>query len=524
MNTNIYLPCDTTANAKGANQIASLIEQIAEKNSININIVRNSSRGLYWLEPLIEIDSPLGRIGFGPVMEADVEELFKQQFYQDKQQHPLCLGLIEEIPFLKNQQRLTFSRAGKTNPLSLDDYKNHNGFKGLEKSLTMTAQQIVDEIKNSGLRGRGGAAFPTGIKWQTVLDTTAEQKYIICNADEGDSGTFSDRMILEGDPFSLIEGMCIAGLAVGASQAYIYIRSEYPLAYDIFSQAISLAQRAGYLGDNICGSDNSFHIELRMGAGSYVCGEETALMESIEGKRGMVRVKPPLPAIAGLFDQPTVINNVISLASVPIILHRGANFYQQYGMGRSRGTLAFQLAGNIKHSGLVELAFGYTLRQLIENFGQGSRNGIKLQAIQIGGPLGAYLPESLWDIELDYEIFSKAGAALGHGGIVAFDDSVNMIDMAHYAMEFCALESCGKCTPCRIGSIRGVELINKLRSPEMTLIENQSKKQELLVLLDDLCDTLENGSLCAMGGMTPYPVRSAIKYFNLEKSVESTDS
>lgn len=508
MSINIYVPRDTTANAKGANKIAALIEQKAQQLGVEINLIRNSSRGLYWLEPLVEVNSDNGRVAFGPVTEADINSLFEQKFYQANQSHPLCMGLTEEIPYLKNQQRLTFARAGITDPLSIRDYIAHDGFKGLLVALTLDSQQIVNEIKVSGLRGRGGAAFPTGIKWQTVLDAPADQKYIVCNADEGDSGTFSDRMIIEGDPFVLIEGMCIAGLSVGATQGYIYVRSEYPLACEIFNQAITLAMEAGYLGDNICGSGKGFNLELRMGAGAYICGEETSLLESLEGKRGMVRVKPPLPAIEGLFGKPTVVNNVISLASVPIIMHKGAAYYENCGMGRSRGTLPLQLAGNIKQAGLVELAFGTTLRQVVEEYGLGTRSGKPMRAIQVGGPLGAYLPESLWDLPLDYEAFAEKGAVLGHGGIVVFDDTVNMTGMARYAMEFCAIESCGKCTPCRIGSTRGVELIDKLCDPQ----QKQSRDADL-VLLDDLCDTMEDGSLCAMGGMTPFPVRSAIKYF-----------
>ena len=508
MSINIYVPRDTTANARGANKIAELIERIALSRGVDITLVRTSSRGLYWLEPLVEVETDAGRIGFGPVSDVDVVSLFDSNFYIGQTDHHLYLGLVEDIAYLKNQQRLTFARAGITNPLDIEDYKTNDGFKGLEKALTMSAQEIIDQVKTSGLRGRGGAAFPTGIKWQTVADAPAEQKYIVCNADEGDSGTFSDRMIMEGDPLVLIEGMCIAALAVGATQGYIYTRSEYPLACDIFNYAIALARDAGYLGENICGSGKIFNLELRVGAGAYICGEETAMLESLEGKRGMVRVKPPLPAIEGLFGQPTVVNNVISLASVPIILDKGGDYYKDYGMGRSLGTLPLQLAGNIKHPGLVELAFGTTLRQVVEDFGGGTRTGKPMKAIQVGGPLGAYLPESLWDLPLEYESFAEAGAVLGHGGIVVFDDTINMTDMARYAMEFCAIESCGKCTPCRVGSTRGVELIDKLRDPD-----EKEQRQAHLQLLDDLCDTLEDGSLCAMGGMTPFPVRSAIKYF-----------
>jgi formate dehydrogenase iron-sulfur subunit len=369
----------------------------------------------------------------------------------------------------------------------------------------MAPAEIVQEVADSGLRGRGGAAFPTGIKWKTVLGATAAQKYIVCNADEGDSGTFSDRMVMEDDPFLLIEGMTIAGLAVGATYGYIYVRSEYPHAIAALNEAIATATTRGFLGDNILGFGKAFQLEVRMGAGAYVCGEETALLESLEGKRGIVRAKPPLPALQGLFGQPTVINNVITLASVPIVLARGAAFYKNFGQGRSLGTLPMQLAGNVRYGGLVEKAFGVTLRELLYDFGGGSASGRPIRAVQVGGPLGPYLPVSLLDTPLDYEALAAVGGTLGHGGIVAFDDTVDMARQARYSMEFCAIESCGKCTPCRIGSTRGVEVIDKI-------VAGEGREQQIH-LLRDLCDTMVNGSLCAMGSMTPLPVLSALNHF-----------
>lgn len=449
----VYLPRDAAALAMDADAVALAIEQEARRRNLTIRLVRNGSRGMLWLEPLAEIVTPSGRIAYGPVQVEDVASLFEADWLRGGA-HPLNLGLTEEIPYLKNQQRLTFSRAGITDPLSTDDYLAHEGLQGLRRALTMTPEQIVEEITTSGLRGRGGAAFPTGIKWKTVLTTPAPQKYIVCNADEGDSGTFSDRLIMEGDPFALIEGMTIAGLAVGATYGYIYVRSEYPQSIDTLNAAIARARDAGWLGDDIQGSGKRFDLEVRKGAGAYICGEETSLLESLEGKRGVVRAKPPLPAISGLFGQPTVINNLISLATVPVILARGAAYYRDYGMGRSQGTLPFQLAGNLKHGGLVEVAFGITLRELLYDYGGGSASGRPLRAVQVGGPLGAYLPESQWDVPLDYEAYVKISAMVGHGGIVAFDDTVDMSRMARYAMEFCAIESCGKCTPCRIGADR----------------------------------------------------------------------
>jgi formate dehydrogenase iron-sulfur subunit len=409
--------------------------------------------------------------------------------------HALRLGVTDEIPWLKRQTRLTFARCGITDPLSIEDYAAHDGFRGLQRALSLSPQQMVDEVTQSGLRGRGGAGFPTGIKWQTVLREHADQKYIVCNADEGDSGTYADRMIMEGDPFVLIEGMAIAGIAVGATLGYIYVRSEYPHAFRTLNRAIEIARKHGYLGTNVAGSGKSFDLEARLGAGAYICGEETSLLESLEGKRGQIRFKPPLPAIQGLFGKPTVMNNVISLATVPIVLD----------MGKSRGTLTIQLAGNIKYGGLVEKAFGLTLREAIYDFGGGTASGRPLRAVQVGGPLGAYFPESLLDTPLDYEAFTAQKGLVGHGGIVVFDDTIDLARQARFPMEFCAIESCGKCTPCRVGSTRGVEVIDRI-------VANQNREGNL-ELLDDLCELMLDGSLCALGGLTPYPVLSAIRHF-----------
>ena len=504
MSFTIYVPCDSSAISLGADRIATAIAKEAKKRNIVIKLIRNGSRGLFWLEPLVEVETSKGRIAYGPVRITDITSLFNANFLEGGE-HALSLGLTEELDYLKKQQRLTFARIGKTDPVSLDDYLQNDGYKGLTNALNQSQAEIVTAVTDSGLRGRGGAAFPTGIKWNTVLNTPSEQKYIICNADEGDSGTFSDRMVMEGDPFVLIEGMTIAGIAVGANQGYIYLRVEYPHAHIALNTAIEKAYQAGYLGDNIQGSGKAFNLEVRLGAGAYICGEETSLMESLEGKRGLVRFKPPLPAISGLFGKPTVVNNVISLASVPIILDKGGNFYRDFGMGRSRGTLPLQLAGNIKHAGLVELAFGMTLRELLYDFGGGSATGRPIKAVQVGGPLGAYLPESQFDTPLDYEAFSANWTVLGHGGVVAFDDTANMAELARYNMEFCAIESCGKCTPCRIGSTRGYEVIDNI-------IAGQDLGKNV-PLLRDLCNTLLNGSLCALGGMTPYPVLSALNHF-----------
>jgi formate dehydrogenase iron-sulfur subunit len=459
---------------------------------------------MFWLEPLVEVETSSGRIAYGPVSAAAIPELLERGLLEGKS-HPLCLGPTEEISYLKRQERLTFARCGTTDPLSLSDYLTYDGFRGLEHAFTLSPDAIVEAVVDSGLRGRGGAGFPTGIKWRTVLQAGSDQKYIVCNADEGDSGTFADRMIMEGDPFVLIEGMIIAGVAVGADKGYIYVRSEYPHAFRTLQRAVMIARENAYLGYNIRDSGKSFDVEVRLGAGAYICGEETSLLESLEGKRGQIRYKPPLPAIEGLFGKPTVVNNVISLATVPIILDKGAAFYREFGMGRSRGTLTIQLAGNVKHGGLIEKAFGLTLREAIYDFGGGTASGRPVRAVQVGGPLGAYFPESLLDIPLDYEAFTAKRGLLGHGGIVVFDDTVDLAKQARFAMEFCAIESCGKCTPCRIGSTRGVEVIDRI-------IGNQDRTRNLEVL-DDLCELMLDGSLCALGGLTPYPVLSAIRHF-----------
>jgi formate dehydrogenase iron-sulfur subunit len=500
----VYVPRDSSALSVGAEAVAQAIARTAGARGDSIRLVRNGSRGLFWLEPLVEVALPSGRVAYGPVAQEDVEGLFAAGFLHGGP-HRLLLGPTERISYLEKQERLTFARVGIIDPVGVVDYEAHGGWSGLRNALQRTGAEIVEAVIQSGLRGRGGAAFPAGIKWRTVLGAPGGQKYVVCNADEGDSGTFSDRMIMEGDPFVLIEGMTIAALATGANAGYVYIRSEYPDAERTFQAAIDAARAAGYLGPDILGSGRGFELELRRGAGAYICGEETAMLESLEGKRGMVRFKPPLPALQGLFGKPTVINNVITFASVPIILDKGAKYYADYGMGRSRGTLPFQLAGNIKHGGLVERAFGITLRELLYDYGGGAASGRPIRAVQVGGPLGAYLPESQFDTPLDYEAFTALGAMIGHGGVVVFDDTVDMARMARYAMEFCAIESCGKCTPCRIGSTRGVEVIDRVLAGQ--------QREANVELLRDLCETMLHGSLCALGGMTPFPVVSALQHF-----------
>ncbi|KZK81578.1 NADP-reducing hydrogenase subunit HndC [Pseudovibrio sp. Ad13] len=500
----LYVPCDAAALAVGADRVAETLAEELRARGVDATIIRNGSRGMHWLEPLVEIETEQGRIAYGPVKPSDVAGLLDAGLL-DGGDHPLCHGLTEEMPYLKRQTRLTFSRCGITDPLSLEHYEMHHGFLGLKRALEMTPAEIVQDVTDSGLRGRGGAGFPTGIKWNTVLKAQGAQKYIVCNADEGDSGTFSDRMIMEGDPFVLIEGMTIAGIAVGATKGYIYTRSEYPHAVAIMQDAIKIARKAGILGASVMGSDHAFDMEVREGAGAYVCGEETSLLNSLEGKRGIVRAKPPLPAIEGLFGCPTVVNNVMSLASVPIIMDRGARFYRDYGVGYSHGTIPIQLTGNIKNSGLFETAFGLTLNELIYDIGGGTLSGRPVKAVQVGGPLGAYFPPSLFDTIFDYEAFIERNGMIGHAGIVVFDDTVDMLKQARFAMEFCAIESCGKCTPCRIGSVRGVEVLDRIAEGD--------QPEQQVELLTDLCDTMKMGSLCALGGFAPYPVMSSLTHF-----------
>ena len=512
-----WIPRDAAALAAGADELADALGAAAAERGVAPKLVRNGSRGLLWLEPLLEVATPAGRVAFGPVQAEDVADLVGRGLLDVSTAlvglpealvtHPLHLGLTEALPYFAKQQRITFARVGITDPLSLDDYAALGGWAGLDKALTMAPSAVVGAVVESGLRGRGGAAFPAGIKWKTVAAAEGARKAIVCNADEGDSGTFSDRMLMEGDPYTLIEGMAIAAVAVGATYGVIYIRSEYPHAEAALREAIARATAAGHIGAALRGRGPAFRLDVRRGAGSYVCGEETALLESIEGRRGIVRAKPPLPAIHGLFGWPTVINNVITLASVPRILADGAPAYHAFGAGRSRGTLPFQLAGNLKQGGLVELPFGVTLRELLFDFGGGSHSGRPIKAVQMGGPLGAYVPESQWDVPIDYEAYAAVGATVGHGGIVAHDDTADLAGLARYAFEFCAIESCGKCTPCRIGSTRGAEVVERLVAAPISLKGAQEE------LLRDLCDTMVAGSLCAMGGMTPFPVLSALDHY-----------
>ena len=494
--TRIFVPADSAALALGADEVAAAVAAEAKRQGVEVGLVRNGSRGMHWLEPLVEVQTATGRVGYGPVAPGDVPGLFAAGWLEGGA-HALRIGDPAQHPFMARQQRWTFARCGIIDPVSWDDYTAHGGGQGLARARELGPAATIAAITASGLRGRGGAGFPAGIKWRTVHDASGDTKYVVCNADEGDSGTFADRMVMEGDPFSLLEGMVICGLAVGARKGFIYIRSEYPRAIAVLEHALVVARANGLLDD--CA------IELRIGAGSYVCGEETALLESLEGKRGQVRAKPPLPAHRGLFGKPTVVNNVLTLATVPEILVRGPEAYAALGSGRSRGTLPWQLAGNIKHGGLFEAPFGMSVGEMVDEVGGGTATGRPLRAVQVGGPLGAYFPRALLDTPLDYEAFAARDGLVGHGGIVVFDERVDMARQARFAMEFCAAESCGKCTPCRVGSVRGMEVIDKILAGR--------EVDANLALLEDLCNTLKLGSLCALGGFVPYPVLSAVRHF-----------
>ena len=493
----VYVPGDAAAVSVGADKVAALLSTIPD-----LTVLRNGSRGLLWAEPLVEVVTTKGRVGYPNFTLEDSRAVADHGFevLGDR-----SIGLVEEHPWLAGQRRVTCARVGIVDPTSITDYAAHGGWAGLRRALELDPAEVVAEVTVSGVRGRGGAGFPAGIKWKTVLEQTSDQKFVCCNFDEGDSGTFADRMVVEGDPFTLIEGMTIAAYAVGATEGYVYVRSEYPHAIATLRRAIDTSYTNGYLGSDILGSGLRFDLHVRVGAGAYICGEESSMLDSLEGKRGEVRAKPPIPAISGLFGQPTVVNNVLTLCTIPMILADGGTAYAELGTGRSRGTQVFQLAGNVARGGLVEAPFGISLGELVNGYGGGTRSGRPVRAVQLGGPLGAYVPPDQFDVAMDYEALAAVDAMLGHGGIVVFDDTVEMAKMARFAMEFCAAESCGKCTPCRIGSVRGVETIDRIIAGE-DIHAN-------LVLLNDLCDTMTKGSLCAMGGLTPMPVQSALRHW-----------
>jgi formate dehydrogenase iron-sulfur subunit len=489
MAVTLYLSNDTSARAAGTDRLAAAWAELPD-----LRIVRTSTRGAFFLEPLVERDGPHGRLLWPRAKPDDLSRIRAGSG-----------GIsISDIPFLSQQQRSVFARFGTMSPLSLEEYRAKGGWRGWERATGLSSEAVIAEMKHSGLRGRGGAAFPVWHKWDIARRTSADQKYVVANADEGDAGTYCDRMIMEGEPFRLIEGMLICAKAIGADRGYIYCRWEYPAAAAAMHAAIAHVERAGLLRID----DHPFRLEVFRGAGSYVCGEETALLSSLEGGRGMVKVRPPYPAVAGLYGKPTVVSNVLTFGTVVEIMARGAEWHASVGTERSKGMIALQLGGRIKQPGLIEIPFGATLAEVLDRFGGGMVEGSRFKAVQVGGPLGSLFPEAQLDIPLCFDTFNEAGAVLGHGGVVVFDDRTDMVELARHYMTFTADESCGKCAPCRIGSIRARELLER--------IEQGHGTTEDLALLADLGDTMKATSLCAHGGRAPYPVLTAIEHFGDE--------
>jgi formate dehydrogenase iron-sulfur subunit len=487
--TRLYLSNDTSSRAAGAGRLAD-----AWRDRSELQLIHTSSRGAFFLEPMVERDTPNGREAWFNVVPGDLPRIVD--------------GVggtpVEGIPFLQQQTRFTFANFGITEPLALDEYQMRDGLKGLAAAQSLSSEAIIEELRISRLRGRGGAAFPVWKKWQVAQQSGSEEKYVVANADEGDAGTYCDRMIMEGDPFRLIEGMMICARAIGATRGYIYCRYEYPAAAQAMRFAIQKAREADLLDCDDC----LFDLEVVVGAGSYVCGEETALLESLEGRRGVVLAKPPYPAESGLYGKPTIVSNVLTFATIPNILANGGAWHASLGTEGSCGTMAIQLGGRVKQPGLVEIPFGLTLHNVLDRFGGGMAPGARFKAVQVGGPLGSLFPESQLDIPICYDAFAEAGAILGHGGIVVYDDETNMVELARHFMAFTADESCGKCTPCRVGSVRGREILERIQSGQGTA--------EDLVLLSDLGETMKIASLCALGGRAPYPVLTAIEHFRGE--------
>ncbi|MBX9659494.1 MAG: SLBB domain-containing protein [Nitrospiraceae bacterium] len=485
----LYLSKDTSSCAAGAERLAE-----AWRSRFDVELVRTSSRGAFFLEPMVERDSPDGRLAWCQVAPADLPRILAGNG-----------GVpVSTIPFLAKQARHTFASFGVTEPLSTAAYQAHGGLAGLRAAQQMSPAAIIQEIKTSRLRGRGGAAFPVWKKWEVAAATTADRKYVVANADEGDAGTYCDRMIMEGDPFRMIEGMLICGRAIGAQAGYVYCRQEYPTATACLHDAIQAAEAAGWL--EIDG--RRFSIAVVSGAGSYVCGEETALLESLEGRRGVVRARPPHPAQSGLYGRPTIVSNVLTFATIPNILARGGAWHASMGTEGSRGTAVLQLGGRVKQPGLIEIPFGLTLREVLDQFGQGMADGARLKAVQVGGPLGSLFMDAQLDIPICFDAFAKADAILGHGGIVVFDDETDMLELSRHLMAFVADESCGKCVPCRIGSLRAREILETVQAGQATETD--------LALLAELGDTMKATSLCGLGARAPYPVLSALEQFPVE--------
>ena len=486
-------------------------------------VVKTGCFGLCALGPIM-IVYPEGAF-YSRVKAEDIEEIVKEHLlkgrivkrllYQETVEEDNIKSL-NEVDFYKKQMRVALRNCGVINPENIDEYIAFDGYKALGKVLTeMSRDEVIDEIKRSGLRGRGGGGFPTGMKWQFAKASENDQKYVACNADEGDPGAFMDRSILEGDPHSVIEAMAIAGYAIGADQGYIYIRAEYPIAVKRLQIAIDQAKEYGLLGRNIFDTGFNFDLEIRLGAGAFVCGEETALMTSIEGKRGEPRPRPPFPAVKGLWEKPTLLNNVETYANIPQIINNGADWFASIGTEKSKGTKVFALGGKINNTGLVEIPMGTTLREIIEDIGGGIPNGKKFKAAQTGGPSGGCIPASLMDTPIDYDSLIAIGSMMGSGGLIVMDEDNCMVDIAKFFLEFTVDESCGKCTPCRIGTKRLLEMLTKITEGKATM--------EDLDKLEELCYSIKASSLCGLGQTAPNPVLSTLRYFRDEYEAHVRD-
>jgi len=511
--------------SSGSNNIKSRLTAKLEESGLQdeVKVVETGCHGFCEKGPIV-IVYPEG-VFYCQVEADDINEIVEEHLLKGRVVERLLyteLGTEKKIPayseidFYKKQHRIVLANCGRINPESIKEYIAVGGYEACGKALTeMTPEEVIAEVKKSGLRGRGGAGFPTGLKWEFTRQTPGDKKYVICNADEGDPGAFMDRSLLEGDPHRIIEGMIIAAYAIGADEGYIYVRAEYPLAIRRLEIALEQAREYGFLGENIFGSGFNFDLKIKKGAGAFVCGEETALMASIEGKRGMPRPKPPFPSVSGLWGKPTNINNVETFGNVPDIIRNGADAYRAIGTEKSTGTKVFALTGKINNTGLVEVPMGMTLREIIYDIGGGVSNGGKLKAVQIGGPSGGCIPADLLDLPIDYESLQEAGAMMGSGGMVVMDETTCMVDVARFFLQFTQSESCGKCTPCREGTKRMLEILDRICSGE--------GREGDLELLEELGDHIVSTSLCQLGGSAPNPVLSTLKYFREEYEAHIKD-
>ncbi len=516
----IFIGAATCGRAAGASAVLEAINLALANHSIEARITQVGCLGLCYAEPLVDIIKPgHPRIHYGNLTPELATQLIEDYLLKDNPRPDLALGTtgdgtlpdipeLYELPVLKPQVRIALRNCGLIDPENINHYIARGGYGGLVRALGMTPETVITEVQQSGLRGRGGAGFPTGLKWGFCRKAPGETKYIICNADEGDPGAFMDRSLLEGDPHAVLEGILIGAYAIGATDSYIYIRAEYPLAIERLRVALRQMTDYGLLGDNILGSRFSFHIKIKEGAGAFVCGEETAMIASIEGRRGMPRSRPPFPANSGLWGKPTNINNVETWANVSAILEKGAEWYTSYGTEKSKGTKTFALAGKINRTGLIEVPMGITLEEIIYGIGGGIPDGKRLKAVQTGGPSGGCLPESLLNLPVDYESLTQAGSIMGSGGMIVLDEDNCIVDTARYFLSFTQTESCGKCVPCRLGTKQMLDILED--------ITNGNGKPEDIGLLARLSNSVKAGSLCALGGTAPNPVLTTIRYFRDE--------